>query len=390
MIGASDLAERPSAPDRPLDGFRIGVTADRRWEEQAELLIRRGATVLHGPTIRTSSLNPAGGMREATERLIERPPDLLIANTGIGMRGWFSAADSWGLGEMLFDSLAHARIYARGPKASSAVQQWGLDVVATAPSERLSDLVTIVSENEPLEGARVLFQRHGVEAPETTAAFEACGAVVDQVSIYDWKLPDDNRPALQLVEAVLAHKVHAVTFTSAPAVHNLLSIAHEGGLAEPLRAAFAREQVLAVCVGPVCAGAATAEGLGTPLVPQRFRLGPLVRLLSDALLANEQVIDVGGVRVALRGSVVMVDGRRVVLTAREERVLAGLVARIGRVVSKDSLLREIWGLSGDTRVVEVTVGRLRRRLGPVGDRIVAVPRRGYLLDANPDTRVSCA
>ena len=210
------------------------------------------------------------------------------------------------------------------------------------------------------------------------------------MSIYDWRLPDDHRPALQLVEAVLARKVHAVTFTSAPAVHNLLSIADEQGLGDRLREAFERGHVLAACVGPVCGGAASAEGLGTPLLPQRFRLGPLVRSLSDALLANEQVIDVGGVRVALRGSVVIVDGRRVVLTTREERVFAGLVARLGRVVSKDTLLREIWGLTGDTRVVEVTVGRLRRRLGPVGDRIVAVPRRGYLLDATAETRRSCA
>ena len=38
---------------QPLEGYCIGITADRRWEEQAELLRRRGATVMHGPSIRT-------------------------------------------------------------------------------------------------------------------------------------------------------------------------------------------------------------------------------------------------------------------------------------------------------------------------------------------------
>jgi uroporphyrinogen-III synthase len=42
----------------PLTGFTVGVTADRRWNEQAALFERRGATVLHGPTIRTLPLAP--------------------------------------------------------------------------------------------------------------------------------------------------------------------------------------------------------------------------------------------------------------------------------------------------------------------------------------------
>jgi len=40
----------------PLDGFVVGVTADRRWSEQAELLRRRGAEVVHGPSIATAYL----------------------------------------------------------------------------------------------------------------------------------------------------------------------------------------------------------------------------------------------------------------------------------------------------------------------------------------------
>lgn len=41
----------------PLDGFVVGVTADRRASEQAELLRRRGADVMHGPAIATAYLS---------------------------------------------------------------------------------------------------------------------------------------------------------------------------------------------------------------------------------------------------------------------------------------------------------------------------------------------
>ena len=50
---------------RQLDGYVVGITADRRWEEQAELLSRRGAAVLHGPTITTQYLASDDDLRRA-------------------------------------------------------------------------------------------------------------------------------------------------------------------------------------------------------------------------------------------------------------------------------------------------------------------------------------
>jgi DNA-binding response OmpR family regulator len=71
---------------------------------------------------------------------------------------------------------------------------------------------------------------------------------------------------------------------------------------------------------------------------------------------------------------------RAELTGTEARLLATLAARAGTVIPKDELLRQVWGDdAGDTHVVEVTVGRLRRRLGAHADAITAVPKRGYAL-----------
>ena len=82
----------------PLDGFVIGVTADRRASEQGELLRRRGAEVLHGPSIATAYLSCDEELRAVTLRLIDDPPQYLAATTGIGIRAWLEAAQTWGLG----------------------------------------------------------------------------------------------------------------------------------------------------------------------------------------------------------------------------------------------------------------------------------------------------
>jgi uroporphyrinogen-III synthase len=37
--------------------------------------------------------------------LVVRPPDITLAATGIGFRGWVVAADGWGIGEQLLAGL---------------------------------------------------------------------------------------------------------------------------------------------------------------------------------------------------------------------------------------------------------------------------------------------
>ena len=50
------------------------------------------------------------------------------------------------------------------------------------------------------------------------------------------------------------------------------------------------------------------------------------------------------------------------------------------VVSKNEMMHTVWGANVDDHVLEVTVGRLRRRLGPAGTAICTVVRRGYRLE----------
>ncbi|MBQ0990769.1 uroporphyrinogen-III synthase, partial [Micromonospora sp. H61] len=89
-----------------LAGFTIGVTADRRRDELAALLERRGARVVLAPALRIVPLSDDTELREATRACLDQPPDILMANTGIGMRGWLEAAEGWGLAEPLRSVLA--------------------------------------------------------------------------------------------------------------------------------------------------------------------------------------------------------------------------------------------------------------------------------------------
>jgi DNA-binding response OmpR family regulator len=76
---------------------------------------------------------------------------------------------------------------------------------------------------------------------------------------------------------------------------------------------------------------------------------------------------------------VSVDGAAVRLTRREFELLRFFVENKNRVVSRDRLLERVWGYDRfiETRSVDVHVGRLRAKLGPVGTRIETVVGLGY-------------
>jgi DNA-binding response OmpR family regulator len=94
-------------------------------------------------------------------------------------------------------------------------------------------------------------------------------------------------------------------------------------------------------------------------------------------------VEVAGIRVDPGERRVWRDGAEVGLTAREFDVLHFLVRRAGQVLSKTEILAGVWDLDfdGDPNIVEVYVGRLRRKLGEPGarHRIQNVRGAGYRL-----------
>ena len=76
---------------------------------------------------------------------------------------------------------------------------------------------------------------------------------------------------------------------------------------------------------------------------------------------------------------VVLDGRRVELTAQEYALLGALMEKPDMPVSREQLLRTAWGYQsmGETRTVDVHVQRLRKKLG--GDYIETVYKCGYRL-----------
>ena len=67
------------------------------------------------------------------------------------------------------------------------------------------------------------------------------------------------------------------------------------------------------------------------------------------------------------------------LTAKEFRLLTTLMAKPGRVMTRERLLDEVWGseITVTSRTIDTHLKRLREKLGPAGDLIETVRGVGY-------------
>jgi DNA-binding response OmpR family regulator len=80
---------------------------------------------------------------------------------------------------------------------------------------------------------------------------------------------------------------------------------------------------------------------------------------------TEERLKMGGLLIDRAAHEVSVDGRRIVLTAKEFSLLAFLATNRGRVFSREALLARVWGAryDGGARTVDIHVRRLRAKLG---------------------------
>ena len=369
------------APAAPLGGFTVGVTAARRADELGALLARRGAEVQYGPAIRIVPLSDDRRLLDAIRSVIDAPPDVVVATTGIGFRGWLDAAEAWGLTEPLLDALRKATFFARGPKAAGAVRAAGLREEWSPPSESSSELLTYLLERG-VAGQRVAVQLHGEPLPDFCSALTCADAEVITVPVYRWTGPADPAPLDALIEAAIARTLDAITFTSAPAAAGLLTRAGTAGHGEALVDAL-RGDVLAMCVGPVTAG--PLQDRDIPVVwPARARIGALVRRLAEELPNRRPPLPVAGHTLQLRGHAVLLDGDLVTLPPTSMALLRTLAERPGRVVPRSRLLTALPGGGTDEHAVETAIARLRSALGtPVA--IQTVVKRGYRLSLDTGT-----
>ncbi len=365
-----------STPGEPLAGCVIVNTADRRKRELAAALERRGATVASAPALSTVPHLDDHRLLEASRTLILNPPDIVVATTGIGFRGWIEAADAAGIADTLIETLRGSRLIARGPKARGAIQAAGLEADWVAESETAAELREYLL-SEGVDGLRIAVQHHGAGSDGLDEAFEAAGATVHSVLVYGWGPPTEPGVHVEWIEAAAAGRADAVLFTSAPAASSWLATATEQGLLADIANHVATGRVLLAGVGPVTAAPIEDAGLHV-VYPSRWRLGALVRELVQHFGTDVPSVPTIEGPLVMRATTAILAGRVLPMTPTGLEILRALAAARGNVVTRDQLADMLPGGTASGHAVDAAINRLRENSGS-RQLVRTVVKRGYAL-----------
>jgi two-component system alkaline phosphatase synthesis response regulator PhoP len=94
------------------------------------------------------------------------------------------------------------------------------------------------------------------------------------------------------------------------------------------------------------------------------RVGALLRRAAARGALQPGTYEFGSIRVDMRGTEVTRNGKVVDLSAREFQLLQFLIERRGETLSRDVLLRDVWGYGAKihTRTVDMRIANLRQQL----------------------------
>ncbi|NBQ85642.1 MAG: DNA-binding response regulator [Methylophilaceae bacterium] len=120
-----------------------------------------------------------------------------------------------------------------------------------------------------------------------------------------------------------------------------------------------------------------------------FKLPELEARLRAQIRRNNAVlgstIEYGPLVLDIKDRMLTANGEQMLLSPRELSVLEMLLMRVGRVVSKDSIVEALckWDEGVGNNAIEVYIHRLRKKLEPLGINVLTIRGLGYLLQKAP-------
>lgn len=294
------MVEEEGGVPMGLEGRTVAITGSRRASELAQLVAKFGGVPYVAPTVGIEVHEEAGRQVDGlADRILGDGFDYAVFMTGPSVYLLMARAEERGQGREVAERLNRLTVVARSHKPQKVLETYGVRV-ALVPSDNTAEGIAAAMAPLPLQGKRIAILWHGAPISLLREALEGKGAGVFEAQAYSYApaleergaavlgalgfayVPPEHQKVLSLIRELVEGSIQVITFTSPPAARNLFRLAEESSRLEALRGAL-NEGVLVVAVGPPTRKAIEGFGVRVDVMPDVYKLGPMVRAIVDYL-----------------------------------------------------------------------------------------------------------
>ena len=265
-----------------FNGLSVAAFESRMGVEMARLIERHGGKPLVAPSMREIPLEENPQALAFGEQLVARQFDLLILMTGVGTKSLVGVLQTKFTLESIKEALTQITLVARGPKPVAALKELGLvPQVSVHEPNTWRDILKALEAFKPdgINGLRIAVQEYGVSNPDLLAALQNQGAVVTQVPVYRWALPEDTEPLRKVLDAILANHADVMLITNAVQVEHIMKLLEQSHQVDQFRKSVGNMMVASI--GEIATERLNQYKLLVDLEPSHSKMGILVKEVSE-------------------------------------------------------------------------------------------------------------
>ena len=263
-----------------LNGRVLAFVEARMPDEMAGLIRRHGGVPVGAPVMQEHYLQDSPQVQRAIADVCAGRVNTAIFLTGVGANAMMGIAEGMGRLAEFEEALRGITVVARSPKPGRILRRHKIPIDIMPPEPYTSSDLIASMRDLDLVNKRVIFQRYGGPDSELPTYLREQRADYEELTLYDWGLPDDTAPVVDLIDRMERGEIDALAFTSRPQVPNLMTIAAETGREESLRASLGGPVAVA-SVGPVCTRKLQEFGIEVDVEPDHPHMGNLVMAVAE-------------------------------------------------------------------------------------------------------------
>jgi uroporphyrinogen-III synthase len=263
-----------------LNGRRIALLEARMRTELASLVERHGGVPYPVPAVRELPLDLPADTALLLSSLAEGHFAVVVFMTGVGATAVLKEADKQGRLEAALAALRQAVTVCRGPKPVAVLRRHDVQVNVTAAEPHTTAELLVAMDALDIIGKPIALVHYGERNDTAAAGLRARGAIVSEICLYEWRLPEDVAPLERLIGELVDGDIDALAVTSQIQIRHLFQVAERIGRASALREAL-NTKVIVAAVGPVCVSALRSHGVIPRVEPAHPKMGPMILALVD-------------------------------------------------------------------------------------------------------------